>query len=71
MFLTGARAVVTGASAAGFPFLRIDEYEIDIRGHVQLAAAELAHPHHDEALAFALLAYGRAQIRFQARLEPD
>jgi hypothetical protein len=54
MFLTGATAVVTGAGAAGFPFLRIDEYEIDIRGHVQLAAAELAHPHHDEALAFAL-----------------
>ena len=43
-------AVAELARAAGLAFLGIDEHEVDVRGHVELAAAELAHRDDHELL---------------------
>ena len=63
IFVVGKRA-----RADGFAFLGIDQDEVDVGGDVELAAAELAHAHHDQPLR-AALAERPAELRFELALE--
>ena len=57
-----------GARAVGFAVVGIDEDEIDVGGDVELAAAELAHPDHDELLRGAVLVARLAVHRGERRV---
>jgi hypothetical protein len=64
--------VDSGARAAGrLAVVLVDEDQVDVRRHVQLAAAELAHPDHAEhdalAVGAARLAVGGLELRGQQR----
>ena len=50
-------AVGDAARAGGLAFLRVDEHEVDVGGHVELAAAQLAHADHDEQVLRFLAAF--------------
>ena len=54
----------------GLPFLRIDEHQIDVRRHVQLAPAELAHADHHELLLHALRIAYRSVTGMRLRFRP-
>ena len=43
-----------GARTVGLAILGVDEDEVDVRRDIQLAAAQLAHPDHDQILAGAV-----------------
>ena len=59
-------AVGDDARARGLAFLGIDEHEVDVGRHVELAAAQLAHADHDELLRRAAV---RADRRAVHRVE--
>ena len=58
--------VINAAPAVGLAIARVNKNQIDVRGHIQLTAAEFAHSDDDQALALAL-GHGGAEFGF----EPD
>ncbi len=60
--------VLERSAAVGLAVLREQEHEVDVRGEVELAAAELAHAQHHQLEFAAVLGAGDTEARTQAAL---